>query len=132
MPHEDIKMRFDKGLDALNIAPEFGQIETMCYLESDIDFDKFYDICYTSGRWRKWVSNDFVPHIHKRELVKICGHYVLSQPEFLEIKPDIDDVIKQTIKAVFLGIVKTMKMNLSSLHHLHGNKKKFWPKSLIH
>jgi len=98
LTHEQISMRFDSGLDAINIAPEFGQIETICYLNSNIDFDRFYDICYKSERWRKWVSNDFVPSQNKRELVTICGHYVLSTEEFKLIKPDIDDLIKDEIK----------------------------------
>ena len=98
LTHEQISMRFKSGLDAINIAPEFGQIETICYLNSNIDFDKFYDICYDSGRWRKWVSSDFVPHLNRRELVTICGHYVLSTDEFQFIKPDIDDLIKDEIK----------------------------------
>jgi hypothetical protein len=98
LTHEQINMRFKNGLDAINIAPEFGQIETICYLNSNIDFDKFYDICYHSGRWRKWVSEDFIPSQNKRELVTICGHYVLSTDEFKLIKPDIDDLIKDEIK----------------------------------
>ena len=36
--------------------------------------------------------------MHKEELIKICGHYVLSTNEFLEIKLDIDNLIKENIK----------------------------------
>jgi len=96
---KDIKVRFDIGLDSLNIAPEFGQLETLCYLEHmDDDIEDYYKICYDSKRWEKWVSDDFVPKDNKEELIKICGHYVLSEKEFLSIKPDIDEKIKSTIK----------------------------------
>lgn len=95
---EEYKLRFDLGLDAINIAPEFGQLETLCYLnEMGDDIEDFYQICYKSGRWRKWVAPDFVPEDNKRELIQICGHYVFSNKEFLEIKPDIDDKIKEVI-----------------------------------
>jgi hypothetical protein len=32
------------------------------------------------------------------DLIKICGHYVLSTSEFLKIKPNIDPIIKNNIK----------------------------------
>ena len=99
LTNKDIKVRFDVGLDALNIAPEFGQLETLCYLEHmGDDIEDYYKICYDSKRWEKWVDGDFVPEDNKEELIKICGHYVLSDKKFLEIKPDIDEKIKLTIK----------------------------------
>ena len=99
LTNEDIKVRFDVGLDSLNIAPEFGQLETLCYLEHmGEDIEDYYKICYDSKRWEKWVDDDFVPEDNKEELIKICGHYVLSDKKFLEIKPNIDDKIKLKIK----------------------------------
>ena len=96
---EDVKVRFDVGLDSLNIAPEFGQLETLCYLEHmGDDIEDYYKICYDSKRWEKWVNDDFVPEDNKEELIKICGHYVLSDKKFLEIKPNIDIIIKSKIK----------------------------------
>ena len=96
---EDVKVRFDVGLNSLNIAPEFGQLETLCYLEHmGDDIEDYYKICYDSKRWEKWVSDDFVPEDNKKELIKICGHYVLSNEKFKNIKPNIDDKIKSTIK----------------------------------
>ena len=45
---------------------------------------------------------DFDPYTNKKELIKICGHYVLSNSEFLsEIKSqysNIDQKIKNNIK----------------------------------
>jgi len=105
IPVSVIKEKFDLGLDAINIAPEFGLIETQTYLDSikdDIIFNKYWEICYKSNKWVKWVNKDFDPINNKTELIKICGHYVLSYPEFLsEIKshfPDIDKEIKLNIK----------------------------------
>ena len=96
---KDVKVRFEAGLDSLNIAPEFGQLETLCYLEHmGDDIEDYYKICYDSKRWEKWVSDDFVPEDNKEELIKICGHYVLSDKRFLDIKPNIDSKIKSTIK----------------------------------
>ena len=98
IPSNLIKEKMELGLDSINIAPEFGLIETQTYLDNNIDKDKFWKICYDSKRWVKWVSKDFDPFKHKEELIKICGHYVLSTNEFLEIKLDIDNLIKENIK----------------------------------
>jgi len=99
LTNQEIKDKFSVGLDALNIAPEFGQLETLCYLEHmGDDIEDYYKICYDSKRWEKWVDNDFVPEDNKKELIKICGHYVLSDKKFLEIKPNIDIIIKSKVK----------------------------------
>ncbi len=97
LSNKEIRQRFDCGLDSLNIAPEFGQIETLCYLENIPDIEEWYNICYESKRWEKWVSKDFIPEQNKEELIKICGHYVLSHPDFLEIKQDIDNIIEDRL-----------------------------------
>ena len=98
IPIELIKEKMSAGLDSINIAPEFGLIETISYIESNIDIDKFWKICYDSNRWVKWVDDSFDPINQKEDLIKICGHYVLSHPDFISIKPNIDDVIKQNVK----------------------------------
>ena len=99
LSNDEYKVRFDMGLDSINIAPEFGQLETLCYLEEmGEDIDEYYNICYESKRWEKWVDETFIPEDNKRELIEICGHYVFSDKSFLDIKPDIDDKIKTVIK----------------------------------
>tara|TARA_R100000234_G_scaffold29754_1_gene17306 strand:- start:634 stop:1569 length:936 start_codon:yes stop_codon:yes gene_type:complete len=99
LSNKEYKDRFDLGLDSINIAPEFGQLETLCYLdEMGDDIEDYYQICYDSKRWEKWVDNDFVPEDNKKELIKICGHYVFSDERFIEIKPEIDIKIKKVIK----------------------------------
>ena len=99
LSNDEYKVRFDMGLDSINIAPEFGQLETLCYLEEmDEDIDEYYNICYESNRWEKWVDKDFIPENNKKELIKICGHYVFSDERFLNMKPNIDDKIKTVIK----------------------------------
>jgi len=91
--------RFDLGLDSINIAPEFGQIETKCYLkEMGDDIEDYFQICYDSRRWEKWVDKDFLPYHNKKELIEICGHYVFSDEKFISIKPNIDQKIKNTLK----------------------------------
>lgn len=107
LPSTLIKEKFSLGLDAINIAPEFGQIETKTYLEKINSskpelLDIMYKICYKSKRWEKWVDDSFIPEQNKEVLINICGHYILADSEFLrDIKsnfPDVDKEIKENIK----------------------------------
>ena len=98
----DVKIRYAQGLDAINIAPEFGQIESDYYLnvcEGTELLEDLYQICYNSGKWKKWVKD--VSKISKKQMIMICCHYVLSSEDFIsKIKsnfPNSDKVIKKRI-----------------------------------
>ncbi len=112
--HEDvIKEKFGLGLNAINIAPEFGVIETMCILDRVSDdkvFDKIYKLCYESGKWQKWVGTDFDPSSDKRQLIKICGHYIFADKRFkkilkLDMFDGIDDEVKSKVKRRIKDII---------------------------
>jgi len=93
LTNNEISMRFDNGLDSINIAPEFGVFETKLIMEHIKDndiYDKIYDICYKSNRWVKWVDDRFVPEDNKDKLIEICGHYVNDEIKKLS---GIDDKI---------------------------------------
>ena len=87
------------GLDTVNIAPEFGQLETLIYLNhmDSESISKWYELCLASKRWEKWVDKDF-DISDKKRLIQICGHYLFSDNGFKKIKPDIDGVIIKKIK----------------------------------
>ncbi len=102
LTYGEIKIRFDRGLNGLNIAPEFGQIETKVILNEIKNnnelFEKLYKICYDSNKWKKWVKK--IPS--KEELIIISGHYLFTNEEFINIKytiPDIDNKIKLAINS---------------------------------
>jgi hypothetical protein len=92
------------GLQYINIAPELGEIESHVILKkiksNTDDYNSFYEICLQSGKWKKWVSEDFDYKNKKDEIILICGHYNLTNPQFLEIKKkyvDIDEEIESNI-----------------------------------
>jgi hypothetical protein len=106
-----IQEKMSLGLDAINIAPEFGNIETKVILEqlNDIQFEKMFTLCLESNRWKKWVQSDYNPYENKKELIEIAGHYIFSHPEFLELKNqlyNIDSKIKSTIKTKIHSLFK--------------------------
>jgi len=115
LTNDGITSRFKAGLDAINIAPEFGQIETKTLLKAmqrdnrqDL-VDELYQLCYSSQKWRKWVNNKFNPILNKEDLIRMTGHYVFSDPYFKIIKNQfagIDAVMKNEIKAKITCLLK--------------------------
>lgn len=94
---EDIKIRFELGLSAINIAPEFGVFETNILLENmtEEQKDTFFNICHESNKWKKWVDEDFNPFDNKIELMKICGHYQFTNKKFLKMNINLDELIQE-------------------------------------
>lgn len=82
----DVEVRFETGLDAINIAPEFGQIESEYYLDECRKdkklFEELYLMCYNSGKWKKWIPD--IDRISKDQLIMTCCHYILSEKNFIE------------------------------------------------
>jgi hypothetical protein len=113
MDNDLIKSKFANGLDSINIAPEFGFYESSYYIKSIKKYNnnlltKFYDLCYDSNQWKKWINNNFDIK-DKEKLILICGHYVLEHSNFiLEIKnnlPDISNDIKNKMKSKIHNIL---------------------------
>ena len=100
----DVEIRYESGLDAINIAPEFGQIESEFYLEQckgSSLFDILHDICYTSGKWKKWIPD--ISRVSKKQIIMTCCHYILSEKDFIQkIKthfPNADELIQKRINS---------------------------------
>jgi hypothetical protein len=99
----DVEVRFASGLDAINIAPEYGQTESEFYLEmcskDNALFEQLYKICYNSGKWKKWISD--VSRVSKSQIIMTCCHYILSDKSFIDnIKshfPNADKLIQKRI-----------------------------------
>lgn len=91
------------GLDAMNVAPEFGLVETEALLELATAEEKFVDKAEQSNirailaehavkgeRWRKWMTEGkgewSVEQIMESEddvklITSMCGHYTLEDAE---------------------------------------------------
>jgi hypothetical protein len=98
-----IQEKFGLGLDSINIAPEFGFIQTNTILAKldDEMFETFWKICFDSKKWVKWVNPEFDPFKQKKDLIQICGHYVFSNSDFIENiynKFDFETDIKKAVK----------------------------------
>lgn len=96
----EINIRFQNGLNAINIAPEFGHIKTKVILNEikndQHKLNKLYNLCYQSNKWKKWI--DKVDS--KEELIIVSGHYLFSDPEFINIKNTIPNIDNKIIYAI--------------------------------
>jgi hypothetical protein len=84
---QKIEDKFKLGLSAINIAPEVAHIETEYIMEkiSKSNIDKWFNLCLQDGKWKKWFPDDFDPYSDIYKVIKLCGHYVLTYPQFIDI-----------------------------------------------
>ena len=96
---DELKMRFELGLDSINIGPELVQYETELYLKnmSTYEIDEFYRICLNSKNWVRWVPKDFDVN-NKEKLIQTCAHYSYNSYELPEIDIEIKNIIKHKLK----------------------------------
>ena len=91
---ENLQLHRAVGINALNIAPEFGYSETIFLVNKffetkSIDlYRRFLKLAYESKKWERWVINDKLADESK---ALIAGHYIFAKPEFLEIKKELND-----------------------------------------
>jgi len=98
---KQMKEKFELGLSAINIAPEVAHIETELILDrlSPKKKQMWFALCLEQGSWKKWFPENYDPDANKYEVIRLCGHYVLSRPEFKKIY-DISQVSEDVIKDV--------------------------------
>lgn len=140
--NETILKKYNYGLECINIAPEFGEIETSIYLKYFKEynlFDEFYDICLKSNKWKKWVSSSFIPDENKEKLILICGHYTFAYSSFIKLKEKlnipIDDIISNAIYSKLNDLYnicrKKVLITTSGIGSRLGNITTFLNKSLV-
>jgi choline kinase len=102
---ENHRIRAKLGVTALNIAPEFGVIETntilqFCKKKGRHDLhERFIELAYSSKKWKKWLCYpDFTT---KEQKAIIAGHYVFGTAECQQIKaelgPELDEEIRKAV-----------------------------------
>ena len=112
------------GFHAINIAPEFGVIETRAILswlaKSNLQnfAEEFLDIAYKSQKWQKWILQN--SNLTKNEKGIIAGHYIFSTREFISLKKkileqihnkdDFDDFLKIEIKNSMLKYLRCLNL----------------------
>ena len=96
----EILKKFNKvGVDAINIAPEIGVLETRKLIEVckehslRKEIDDFLEISLSSLKWQKWLINE--NNINDYDKAIISGHYIFSDIDFVDLKKRITFELKK-------------------------------------
>ncbi len=102
------------GIHASNVAPEFGVVETKIFIQI-LEIYKLYDIVneflklsYESKKWEKWMMPDSTTT--DREKATISGHYVFSDPRFIDLK----NVAIKELKKYNIDLDKELKIQIKN------------------
>ncbi len=91
LPAEEIRRR--QGLiGALNVAPQFGVIQTVFTLHKayiyGLDAKPFLRAAYNSKKWHKWLAND--SPANRQLCAIIAGHYVFNSYAYRKLQEQIN------------------------------------------
>jgi len=113
------------GIQAANVAPEFGVIETRAFVTlleiNNLNklADEFLEHAYSSRKWEKWMQDN--SNTSDRDKSIIAGHYVFSTPTCKDIKCraqkelkksniNIDEYLKAITKKAILRYLKGFRL----------------------
>jgi hypothetical protein len=98
LSNEERRVRFDKGLSAINIGPEISVFENSLHLKSlsAEQLQKFGAICYENNSWRKWISEK---ETNLETIFKVSAHYNYQKLQL----PDINVV--ESIRNKLMSII---------------------------
>jgi len=112
----EIKQR--RGLvDALNIAPQLGAMQTEVVLEmfnNHPAIHDFIDQCFSSFCWVKWIDKPIGEYTCK-ELAIICGHYNFTHGSYKELlkDPDANELMRGVLRAKIFDLLDLYMEGLS-------------------
>lgn len=113
------------GIQAVNVAPEFGVVESRHLLKllkdnkmSD-DYERFIQLSYDSKKWEKWMLKDEKSSREHKAI--ISGHYVFKHPEVEKIRENLikkvfkkkrllDEELKRKIKSSINRYLKSFRL----------------------
>jgi tagatose-1,6-bisphosphate aldolase non-catalytic subunit AgaZ/GatZ len=114
LPDDSIRRLVSAGVVAINVAPEFGVVETRALLRTlgelnmRAEIEEFVRLAVGSGKWRKWMRPQTMATDLNR--AEICGHYVFNTDECRDIKKradrrleatgtSLDDILRADVRA---------------------------------
>ena len=104
------------GIHASNVAPEFGVTETksLVYLMKKYKFrnilEKFLKISLESKKWEKWMIKDSKANNLEKSI--ISGHYVFSNPAFIELKKELEFELRKKSLNLDIFLKNEIKKNI--------------------
>ena len=103
-------------IDAMNIAPQFGAIQTGIVINKclsyGINYDDWANVIYKGKKWQKWLYNNSANN--KFLCTNIAGHYHFSTDEYKRIIDQLNqhEEIYETIVQLLLEVIEHYESSL--------------------
>lgn len=112
---DQVKLRKEAGVHAMNIAPQLGVVQTKLLKELSIArggqelWDAFAKKVLASNRWKKWTDSD-----QDEQKIIVAGHYCFNSPEYQAILTQMSQHADwdHEIQKAFYHIFDTYTTNL--------------------
>jgi hypothetical protein len=107
----DLKMRKTAGIDAINIAPQLGTIQTKLLFDQfgkTKNWIDFANIVYDGKKFNRWISDE--KKNDKLAAVLVSGHYFFNTKEYLSIFIDSNE------KELFYNNLRKHVFNMINLY----------------
>jgi hypothetical protein len=105
---EQVAMRKIGGVDAMNVAPQLGAMQTSILLDmsnNNKEWIKFTEVVLKSNLWTKWMPKDFFDEVMA---VIVAGHYLYNTKEYENLINSVDrEVFKCRLKTEMFRIFDT-------------------------
>ena len=89
------------NIDAANVAPEFGYVESLAIYNFLRKFnqnkilEKFLELSFKSNKWKKWLKTK--SKLTDLEKSLLAGHYIFGTNSFKNLKKEIKKTMPSTI-----------------------------------
>ena len=96
---EEIRERVDRGLDSINIAPEFGVTQTRLLLErfNEEQFTQAVEVCKENKNYEKWIPSHLLMAPPEKLLVEVGAHYCFTQDPFRGMIGFLKQELRETL-----------------------------------
>lgn len=95
---EDIDKRTLVGVDAMNIAPQLGYLQTITAewkAKNNSEWQAFADLVYAGRKWERWLDEG--EWTNKQSAVRVAGHYHYNTPEYKALKDSLATTSYETL-----------------------------------
>lgn len=95
LSEHEMSGRKEAGIPSMNVAPEFGVIESRVFVDMCRDngredlVEKFISLAIASDKWKKWMVEGSSAGEYDKGM--IAGHYIFAKPEFVAMKKEIGE-----------------------------------------
>lgn len=108
---DDIKLREHAGVDALNVAPQLGCIQSkVLYMlgKNKIELDKFINLVLEKSFWKKWCTSD-INDIETKFIS--AAHYSFDSKECRDLRNSLNnEIFLETLKNEVWKILDTYRL----------------------